>query len=124
FFGYGQDAFGDWDGDGYQNLQEMFEGSDPRDGLGIPGVPPVTFARPNLEFIREPGQFRLRFNWPGLYINRVLFGVKAAPSVHGPFGDVPATGPLAVPLLPNTFDLIVPAPPAASHFYLVYVRLP
>ena len=123
FFGDTQDAFGDWDGDGYQNLQEMFEGSDPRDPLGRPAVPPVSFARPYLELLPDGTQIRLRFNWPGLYINRVVFGVKAAPDLHAPFADVPATGPVSVPLLPNTFELILPVPAATSHFYLVYLRL-
>jgi hypothetical protein len=123
FFGSAQDPFGDWDGDGYQNLQEMFEGSDPRDPLGIPVVPPAKFTAPAMEFIPDGHQIRLRFSWPAPYINHMVFGVKGSPDLTTPFADVPATGPDAVPWLQNTFDLIVPVPASPSYFYLLWVAL-
>jgi hypothetical protein len=76
-----------------------------------------------MELIPDGTQLRLRFNWPALYINRVLFGVKSAPDLSTPFTNVPASGPVAVFGQPNTYDLIVPAPPSPSHFYLLYLSL-
>jgi hypothetical protein len=123
FFGDRQNPFGDWDGDGYTNLQEMFENSDPNDPQGIPAVPVVALGPPYMELIPDGTQLRLRFNWPALYINRVLFGVKSAPDLSTPFTNVSASGPVAVFGQPNTYDLIVPAPPSPSHFYLLYLSL-
>jgi len=123
FFGSGADPFGDWDGDGYQNLQEMFEGSDPRDPLGVPLVTRVRFDLPYVELIRDGEQIRLRFNWPTPYIGHFLFGVKGSPELDTPFVDVPAIGPVGVPLLQDTYDLLVPVPESRTCFYLIYVAL-
>lgn len=123
FFGHGQNPFDDGDGDGYSNLQEMFENSDPNDPQGVPAVPIVTLGPPFMELIPDGAQLRLRFNWPALYINRVLFGAKSAPDLATPFSNVSAAGPIAVPGQPDTYDLILPAPPSPSHFYLLYLSL-
>ncbi len=123
FFGSGTDPFGDWDHDGYQNLQEMFDGSDPRDLFGVPLQPQARFELPRVELIRDGAQIRLRFGWPSAYISRFVFGVKGSPNLNTPFVYVPATGPLPAPMLQNTFDLLVPVPESASYFYFIYVAL-
>lgn len=46
--GTGADPFGDADGDGYSNLQEMWEGSDPSDRRGTPSVPIAALTLPVL----------------------------------------------------------------------------
>jgi len=124
FFGASQDPFGDWDGDGYPNLQEMWEGSDPRDGLGVPAVPKALLAAPYVELLPDGAQLRLRFNWPTAYINRIRFAVKASPDLAAPFTDLSATGPLPVPPGPDTYELVVPAPVATSHFFYLSLSLP
>ncbi len=123
FFGDSQNPFGDWDGDGYMNLQEMFENSDPNDPLGIPAVPIAALGPPFMVLIPDGAQLRLRFNWPTVYLNRVQFGVKSSPELGTPFSTVPALGPLPAPGQPDTFDLVISAPPSPSHFYFLYLSL-
>lgn len=123
FFGSGTDPFGDLDGDGYQNVQEMFEGSDPRDPFGVPVVTRVRFDLPHVELIRDGEQIRLRFNWPTPYIGHFLFGVKGSPALGTPFAVVPAIGPVGVPLSQDTYDLLVPVPESPTYFYLIYIAL-
>ncbi|HPY31708.1 MAG TPA: thrombospondin type 3 repeat-containing protein [Verrucomicrobiota bacterium] len=123
FFGDRQDPFGDWDGDGYTNLQEMFEQSDPNDPLGLPAVPVAALGPPAMELIPDGAQIRLRFQWPAQYLNRVQFGVKSSADLGAPFDEVPAAGPLAVFGSPHTWDLIVSTPLSPSHFYLLYLTL-
>jgi hypothetical protein len=124
FFGASENPFGDWDGDGYKNLQEMFENSDPNDSLGIPSVPVAALGPPDMELIPDGSQLRLRFNWPSAYLNHVLFGVKATPNLNLPFTNAPASGPVAVSGSPDTYDLIVPTPLTKGHFYLLSLSLP
>lgn len=124
FFGDSQNPFDDWDGDGYCNLQEMFESSDPNDPLGIPAVPIAALGPPYMELIPDGTQIRLRFHWPATYINRVVFGVKSAPDLGTPFTSLPASGPVAVFGSPNTYDLIVSTPLSPSHFYFLSLSLP
>ncbi|HWN96693.1 MAG TPA: hypothetical protein VNT99_16815, partial [Methylomirabilota bacterium] len=62
---FGADPFGDHDGDGYSNLQEMFEGSDPTDGMGMPALPPADLSPPQVEIEITPGgAIHLAWSWP------------------------------------------------------------
>lgn len=124
FFGAGENPFGDWDGDDYQNLQEQWEGSDPRDPLGMPAVPRVELGPPYVELIPDGAQLRLRFNWPAVYLSKIVFGVRSSPDLGTPFTDLPATGPSPVAGQADTFDLVVPLPPSESYFFYIYLALP
>src|SRR5258705_10692382 len=63
FFGYLglANPFGDDDADGYSNIQEMLEGSDPRDVNAIPGALAEPFAAPVLSYHKFPGLGDLHF---------------------------------------------------------------
>ncbi len=52
--GLGADPFDDADGDGYSNLQEMWEGSDPTDRRGAPAVPIAALTLPTLHVEEVP----------------------------------------------------------------------
>ncbi len=123
FFGSSVDPFDDWDGDGYQNLQEMLDGSDPRDPFGVPFTPKARFDFPYVELIQDNEYLRLRFNWPESYIHRFVFGVKGAPQLDAPFRDVAFIGPIGVPYLQDTFDLLVLTPEVSTYFYFIYLGL-
>jgi hypothetical protein len=115
------DPFVDDDGDGYSNLQEMLEGSDPRDLHGIPSVAAATFLAPVLAFSERSGQIELRFVWPARYINRFDFGIRHTAALGAPFTDLSAAGPIHV--MDDEFKMTFAAPATPQHFYYVTISL-
>lgn len=90
----GGDPFGDTDGDGYSDLQEMLDGTDPRDRLGQPGGWPVSLAIPALAIAPDPGgSLTLEWTWPDAYLSRVQFVVVATSDL--------AVAPTTEPLVPT-----------------------
>ena len=113
--------FADADGDGYSNLQEMLEGSDPRDFYDTPAVPPVNFAQPMLTLTDSGGQINLFFTWPAYYINRFNFGVRYTPSIGVPFVNLAVPAP--VNIAGDHFKITFPAPGSPQSFYYWTVSL-
>jgi hypothetical protein len=93
FFGdTGNGAFVDSDGDGYQDMQEMLEGTDPGDALNIPTVPAVTLGPVQMRAIRlSPTQVGLKWNWPSSYASAVTFGLRRTTDLSSGFVNVAAT---------------------------------
>ena len=58
----GSDPFGDDDKDGYSNLQEMMEGTDPHDTAGAPPVPVAKLNVPVLN-IEQPAAGAVTLAW-------------------------------------------------------------
>ncbi len=115
------DPFGDADGDGYSNLQEMLEGSDPRDAFGRPWVTMVLFAPPVLNLVANAGMIEVHFQWPAMYVNRFNFGIRHTPDLASPFTDLPVSTPTSVG--GNEF-MITFAPPAnPQQFYFLTLSL-
>jgi hypothetical protein len=123
FFGYVGlvDPFGDADGDGYQNLQEMLEETDPRDGFGHPAVAAVTFAPPVLTLNGNGTSAELHFIWPAYYIGRFNFGVLHTADLNVPFSGLPVSGPIAVG--GDEFKVTFTAPSTPDHFYFLTISL-
>ncbi len=95
FFGKpGNDAFADFDGDGYSNLQEMFAGTAPDDALVTPGGQPHSLQRPIVQLVPNGSQWRLIFQWPDALSSQVRFGIQQSDDVTGPFSDAPVSLPL------------------------------
>ena len=121
FFGGRASAFADSDGDGYQDLQEMFEGTDPQDALNIPGVAAVVFERPRMRAVRLPNSLiAVRWTWPAPYMDDLVFALRVSGSLTLPFGDV------AVAATRNGDEftvLIDPASLPSTGFYSLVVRL-
>jgi hypothetical protein len=114
--------FGDSDGDGYSNIQEMLEGSDPRDVHGIPTAGVASFAAPVLTLSENGGQVELFFQWPASYIGRFNFGVRHTDAIGNPFITLGAvTGPVNVS--GNQFKMTFAVPPTAQHYYYLTVGL-
>ncbi|HZO85307.1 MAG TPA: thrombospondin type 3 repeat-containing protein, partial [Verrucomicrobiae bacterium] len=65
----GLGPFGDTDNDGYSDLQEMFEGTDPNNPGAIPLVPAADLTPPQILITSELGgtQLKLTFAWPEPY---------------------------------------------------------
>jgi len=115
------DPFGDSDGDGYSNLQEMLEGSDPRDFNSRPAVPAVSFTPPVLTIQSGGGQAELHFHWPANYINSFNFGVRHTADLSQPFSDLPVSAP--APVTGDEFRITFTLPVAALHFYYLTISL-
>lgn len=118
--GLGANAFADHDGDGYSNLQEMFEGSDPSDGFGQPGVGPAALARPTIAITRTGGNVRLQWNFSLAYAGKLVFSVRQAAAVSGPFATVLPD----VAHSSGAFDVTLPAPAAGQFYYVVLALRP
>jgi len=79
------DPFADDDGDGYSNAQEMFEGTDPSDALGLPKVPVAPVKWPALEIGEAVGgQIVLEWFWPEAYQHKVQFQIVSTPDLNLP----------------------------------------
>jgi hypothetical protein len=113
--------FADSDGDGYSNLQEMLEGSDPRDFYGRPLVPPVSFGPPVLTLVLNGGNVELHFTWPAYYVNRFNFGVRHTSSLLLPFSDLSVSGPVNV--AGDEFKITFATPGGSQHYYYLAVSL-
>jgi len=113
--------FVDSDHDGYSNLQEMLEGSDPRDPYDRPSVAPVNFAPPVLSLREIAGQVEIHFTWPAYYVNRFNYGVRHTSAVNLPFVNLVVPGPVNV--AGDEFKITFPVPASAQHFYYWTVSL-
>jgi len=114
------DPFGDADGDGYQNIQEMLDGTDPLDPNGH-SASIANFAPPVLDLVPNGPQVELHFLWPTNYINRFSFGVRHASALDTPFTDLSVALPDGVG--GNEFKITFTAPAALQHFYFLTVSL-
>lgn len=113
--------FADDDADGYSNLQEMLEGSDPRDAFGRPVVAPVLFTPPVLSLLPVGGSIQVQFQWPSMYVNRFNFGIRHAPDLSTPFSDLVVSTPVSMG--GDNFSITFTPPATPSHFYLMTVSL-
>jgi hypothetical protein len=121
FFGNGADAFADDDGDGYQNLQEMFEGTDPRDAASTSGSGPAAMSRPEIIVtVLGDGSVRLQWSFAMRFAGLLRFDVRSAAAVTGPFTNMLTN----VPHAGGAFDVTLPPPLTPNHFYYVTISLP
>jgi hypothetical protein len=119
--GLGGYAFGDTDGDGYSDLQEMFEGTDPLDGLGVPPVPMAKLALPMLIIeISSGGDVQLEWEWPEEYAGKVQVSVWATSDLNLPPIQQPVT---PVHLGDDLFTVTLPHHGTAQHFYSIALQL-
>ncbi len=117
----GSDPFGDLDKDGYTNLQEMFEGTDPRDGLGVPDVPIAAMSPPALQIQPAPdGSAVLEWFWPEAYQHRVQFHVLATTDLSAP----PVSQPLVpVPRGQGRLSVSLGSPGPENRFFTIRMQL-
>jgi hypothetical protein len=117
----GGDPFADDDGDGYSNLQEMFEGTDPHDGLGIPVGPIAALNLPSLKI--EPaggGGVTVEWFWPEAYLGKVQFQILSTIDLN--------IDPTVQPLTPfhrggGVLNAVIPNPGTGAQFFKVVLQL-
>jgi hypothetical protein len=91
--GAGADPNADPDGDGYTNLRELLDGTDPTDPLSH-GLEPPTWQAPALALEMLPtGQIHLHWRSPESYAQLVRFVVRSTDQLGVPFADehIPVT---------------------------------
>jgi hypothetical protein len=116
----GANPFGDSDGDGYQDLEEMLSGTDPKDANSQPGQPAAFFGRPAMRATTLPnGDIALRWSWPGAYASSFAFGLRVSGDVTVPFSEVPTS----VSQNGNELTVVIPSPAAPLQFFNLVVRL-
>ena len=119
FFGrWGNDPYGDADGDNYSNLEEMLAGSDPRDGQSHPASPPQQLTAPVVSIASHTGSsLKLSWHWPAGYADKVKFGVRTASDLNAPFTEESVAPTL---LADGQMEITLPNPGAGNRFYLIY----
>ena len=113
----GSDPFADGDGDGYSHLQEMFEGTDPMDGAGIPVVPITAVEAPVLILETSAGwDVYLEWAWPDAYADKVQFQVLATPDLGQELMVMPVS---PVSMGGGLFSVTLPNGGGSRQFYTV-----
>jgi hypothetical protein len=121
FAGLGQDGAGDFDGDGFSNLQEILDGSDPGDKFSK-GVSPISLAPPKVELVLTPGgDLKLKWKWPSKYANKIKFVVQSSTDLNDSFSNFVL---FPVPIGEDTYEVSLPKPSDKTRFYLVKMQLP
>ncbi|MFT5409586.1 MAG: hypothetical protein ACI9NC_002311 [Verrucomicrobiales bacterium] len=75
FGGIGNNPFADPDGDGYSSLQESFEATSPISSVDAPAVAIEELRPPAGSLESEGVNLAIRFDWPGVYENRIGFRI-------------------------------------------------
>jgi hypothetical protein len=115
FFAGAGDAGSDSDGDGFSNLQEYLDGSDPRDGISM-GVVAYNLVMPPLVLeMGGGGAVKVKFSFPAAYADRFVFRLFASTDLSGGFEAVNA----APALQGGQYELNLPSFPSAGGFFYV-----
>lgn len=122
FFGGLQEGpYGDKDGDGYSNLQEFLDGTDPNDAAIKGAGPPVVLLPPALDLVLKPtGKLGVKWKFPAAYSGKFLFVVEAADALTSGFAP---TGIGPGYLGNDEFEVELPRPEGPTRFYRFYMRL-
>jgi hypothetical protein len=111
----------DDDGDGYSNLQEMLEGTDPRDGLNKPVGPVVDLSPPEMkiESSGDGNMLKLSWDWPEPYASKVKFKILDASDLNMSFTEL-GLSPVKTG---GHFELSLPNSGSGTRFFQVIVEL-
>lgn len=122
FFGGLQEGpYGDKDGDGYSNLQEFLDGTDPNDAAIKGSGPAVVFGPPVLSLKLKTGTtLGLQWKLPSAYASKFVVGVETTDSFGLPFAPAGIT---PVYLGNDVFEAELPRPPGGTRFYRFFLRL-
>jgi hypothetical protein len=122
--GLADGPFSDTDGDGYPDVQEMQEGSDPMDPMDQPPVVPLELAEPELEIALSPlGEIEVHWNHALAFARSSgpawQFALLGSPSLNGPFTLLASR-----PAEPDgDVRLALPAPVDAVQFFRLQIQL-
>lgn len=111
------DPYGDADGDGYSNLQEMLDETDPGDPDSH-GEAPALAEPPQVAIAHLPdGQMRVSWDWPTVYIERFIFVVETTEALAAEFAPLREMARGA-----DHADIVLTLGPGAE-FYRLRLRL-
>ena len=118
FFAGGGEPLGDSDGDGFSNLQELLDGTDPQVAQSK-GTEPVDLGPPAIEpGVINGGDLQLAWEYPAGYAGMVKFTIQCSDGVNG-WEDL-----MEVPASPGgQFEVTLPLPPDPSKFYRAVMSL-
>lgn len=105
----------DSDGDGFSNLQEYLDGTDPRDGLAKGAVAYNLVMPPLVLEMGGGGAVKVKFAFPAAYANRFVFQLFAATDLADGFDPVNAVPAVQT----GQYELNLPSFPAAGGFFYV-----
>lgn len=88
FGGSGGAHTADSDDDGYSDLQEILDGSDPLDHLSTPSGPVVDLSLPDIE-LKAEGAFQVEWDWPVEYQQYFEFVLEETNSLEEDFSRRP-----------------------------------
>lgn len=117
----GANAFADFDGDGYSNLQEMLDGTAPDDQFGRPVGVPYSLSPPTIELVPDGGQWRFVFSWPGGLMGRFQFGIEESDLIAGPF--IATTEPTTLLSGGDQHEIRINTTASTNRFYRLTMRL-
>jgi hypothetical protein len=121
FGGLAEGPYGDKDGDGYSNLQEFLDGTDPNDKAIKGAGPPVVFLPPAINLQLKPnGLLSLTWKLPTAYANQFVVGIESAPALGAPFQ---AESFSIRPLGGDTFEAELVPPATGSRFFRFFLGL-
>lgn len=109
-------GFEDTDGDGYSNLQELLDGTDPMDS-SLHGSLIVNLSPPAVTIeTLGTGDIHLSFDYPAAYAGAIHFTIKSTTDLGSIFGNEVLT---PINTGGNHFEVTLPNPGATTKFYLL-----
>jgi hypothetical protein len=113
---FGGDPNGDLDGDGNTDLQEYLDGTDAKDANS---KNPVQFnlGPPKIFIALAPNtQHKITWNYPLPYADKMKFDLWQTDALGQPYQVSPYS---AIPTGNGNFEIVLPAPPSGTRFYLL-----
>jgi hypothetical protein len=115
FFGGPVDPFGDFDGDGYINLQESLDGTHPGNPSSTPDAMPLPRSMPPVRITRSGGNLTFTLEFPGEYGDRIHFLLQSSGAgLSAPFVEGSQAASAAGSSL---YTLTIPTPSSPRRFF-------
>ena len=116
FFGQAGEAFADNDNDGYHNLQELLEGTNPTLSSSIPTTAALPLKTPSITISQlANGNLRFETTFPSIYSEKITFALLTQTNLELNFS--PVSGAIASDDGNDLYCLDIPVPSDLARFY-------
>lgn len=119
FLGGASDPNGDADGDGYSNLQELLDGTDPNSAASH-GTVVVALSPPQVKLEATGASVTLSWEFPDAYAGKFDFGFKSTTDLAGSFTPFAVT---VVTNSPGHYSATLPSGNTGAQFFLFTMQL-